>query len=82
MRELDWPKLPAWMANASCAEVGGDAWFPTKGGSNERADARAAQLICRRCPVRAECLTFGIENSDGYGIWGGILPKQRRGLAA
>lgn len=79
---LNLPKPPAWMAEASCASVGGDAWFPTKGGSNERADARTAQRICRSCPVQAECLSFGIEFSDDYGIWGGVLPKQRRGMAA
>jgi hypothetical protein len=33
--------------------------------------AKLTDQICLSCPVRKECLSAGIENSE-YGVWGGI----------
>ena len=61
-----------WMANALCAQVDGDLWFPDKGGST-----REAKAICRRCPVRAQCLALALEQGE-TGIWGGTSENERR----
>ena len=37
---------------------------------------RKAKALCARCPVRRECLEYGIE--EDYGIWGGTLPSERK----
>jgi Transcription factor WhiB len=34
---------------------------------------------CDHCPVVEECLTLGL--SEQYGVWGGLLPSERRRLA-
>lgn len=67
------PNLPG---RALCAEIGGDEWFPDKGGS-----AKAAKAVCARCEVRAACLTWALAQPDRlYGIWAGTSEKERRQL--
>ena len=36
--------------------------------------------ICKRCPVKRECLEAGMH--EKFGIWGGTSEKQRRRLRA
>ena len=40
-----------WELEAVCRTTDADLWYPALGQSNEPALA-----LCRRCPVRAECL--------------------------
>lgn len=61
-----------WMADAVCAQVDGDLWFPEKGGSNAE-----ARRICAGCPVKALCLDYAIEN-DERGVWGGTSEQERQ----
>ena len=37
-----------------------------------------AKAICRACSVQSECLEFAIENSEKFGIWGGLSERERR----
>ena len=64
-----------WMADALCAQVGGDAWFPT-----ERDGRSAARKLCRGCPVIVECLEHAMRNNETHGVWGGLTVGQRRAL--
>jgi hypothetical protein len=51
--------------------------------SDEPADQRRAQGVCRRCPVRLQCLAdvFGYEDrSTRWGVFGGLTTIQRRAL--
>lgn len=66
--------VTAWQ-DALCAQVGGDLWFPEKGGSNT-----AAKRICAACPVRAECLQYALDNDIRFGIFGGLSGYERRKL--
>lgn len=78
-------KPPSWTEDALCAQIDTECFFPDKGGST-----RDAKRICRRCPVRRECLEYALamEAGDGgvhtsygpFGIYGGLTPKQRRTL--
>lgn len=44
----------------------------------ERAsDVRAAQGVCASCLKRAPCARYAIENSETWGVWGGLTLKQR-----
>lgn len=65
----------SWTDQGSCAEVDGDLWFPGRGGS-----VREPKAICRKCPVRAECLEYALENDERFGIYGGLSPRERRDL--
>lgn len=51
-----------------------------KGVSGERERIGMAKEICLRCPVRAECLEYSIDN-DCVGIWGGMDTGERRDYA-
>lgn len=66
----------AWMSKASCASVGGDLWFPEKGGSK-----LDPVRICRGCPVREACLAHALAAGLRDGVWGGVSAPQRRKLA-
>lgn len=66
---------PDWHAEALCAEVGGDFWFPEKGGST-----RDAKRICAGCEVRDKCLAGAVERRERFGIWGGLSERERRKL--
>lgn len=42
-----------------------------------QANTRAAQQICRNCPVISECLDFSLSAGMTYGTWGGISAPKR-----
>jgi WhiB family redox-sensing transcriptional regulator len=69
------PAIPAWMDDAVCTQSDPEAWFPEKGQS-----PRLAKLICSRCPVRAECLSYALARPERFGIWGGLTEAERRPL--
>ncbi len=75
--EFPWALLEAeqWMADALCAQVGTDEWFPEKGGTT-----LPAKAVCASCDVRAQCLQYALEHGERYGIWGGLSEKERRRL--
>ena len=59
----------------ACAEVGGDFWFPEKGGS--QTELAFARTICSSCIHRIECAEWGI-NKERFGVWGGLTEVERR----
>lgn len=80
----DFPKPPEWMAQANCASTDPEAFFPNQGDHGD-----AAKRVCAGCSVVAQCLDYGLEIGDQFGIYGGtnvrdraaIRRKQRRGAA-
>ena len=69
------PKPPAWYADALCAQIDTDGFFPDKGGTT-----REAKKICGMCPVEARCLQYALDNHERHGIWGGKSERERRAL--
>ena len=57
---------PAWHAQAACRGQT-DVMFP-ESEPGRRADTSAAQALCERCPVQAECADAG--RTERYGVWG------------
>jgi len=55
-----------------------DYWETTE---QKRAREARAKLICRTCPVQAQCLEFGLAASEGHGVWGGFNESERRRIA-
>ncbi|MBB6174177.1 WhiB family redox-sensing transcriptional regulator [Nocardiopsis mwathae] len=63
-----------WSTKAMCRETDPDALF-VQGAAQNR-----AKLICRGCPVRAECLADALDNRIEFGVWGGMTERERRAL--
>jgi WhiB family redox-sensing transcriptional regulator len=86
MTEPWWWMPPEWMASASCAGTDPELFFPEDaddgGNPHNVARAHAAIKVCRRCPVRRDCLEYALANGEWhYGIWGGLTPKKRLTIA-
>ena len=67
------PKPPKWMAEALCAQVDTDVFFPEQGAS-----VQMAKQVCRRCNVQQECLDYAVEHKIIHGVWGGMADRDRR----
>lgn len=64
-----------WIEQALCAQVDPEIFFPDKG-----ANPHAAIEVCRRCPVRKQCLEWALREREPYGVWGGTTAKRREEL--
>lgn len=62
-----------WKDRGLCAEVGPDLFFPERGDNVAR-----ARLICRRCEVRVQCVSYALGNGEPWGIWGGLTERELR----
>jgi hypothetical protein len=71
-----------WMDEALC--IGQHPLFDYEGTSATRGTRDMVQVhnektikyLCYRCPVRRECLTYGLHDENG--AWGGTLPWDRQ----
>ncbi|WP_411146904.1 WhiB family transcriptional regulator [Streptomyces sp. x-80] len=66
-----------WRYRAECSPEDLD-FFTTGGLSAEE----HALTICCRCPVKADCLAFALDERIPYGIFGETTPRQRRTVQA
>ena len=64
----DWPAL------GRCAGTDPDALF-VQGKAQ-----REAKVVCKGCPVVAECLADALDNRTEFGVWGGMTERERRAL--
>lgn len=62
---------PAWQDHAACHNRGNTHFYLSIGQS-----ARRALALCANCPVRVDCLEYGLH--DQHGIWGGLTPNERQ----
>ena len=62
----------AWVSRARCRTTDADEFF-VRGAAQ-----RKAAVICRHCPVVAECLADALDNQMEFGVWGGMTERQRR----
>jgi len=66
---------PVWTLDALCTQIGGDLWFPPRGG-----DQSQAKRVCAECPVAAQCLQYAIDINVEHGIWAGLPASKIRKL--
>lgn len=64
----------AWMASAACRGMDPRLFFHARGANLQR-----IRRVCRRCPVRVDCLFYAIRNPHRtcIGIWGGSNRHER-----
>ncbi|MDN3358244.1 WhiB family transcriptional regulator [Actinomadura sp. DC4] len=68
-----------WRALAACRPFDSAIFFPDRTAYRNNAVA-GAKAVCRRCPVREECLEAAMEGGEKVGIWGGLTPVERANL--
>jgi WhiB family redox-sensing transcriptional regulator len=73
--EADLEAEESWQLYANCLGVDPDLFFPERGASTKEAKA-----VCRACVVREDCLEYALDNSEKFGIWGGLSERERRRL--
>lgn len=61
-----------------CMTTDPEAWYPEK--QHMGPHNRKAIELCNQCPVRQQCLEYAVFAPETYGIWGGLLPRQRLAL--
>jgi WhiB family redox-sensing transcriptional regulator len=66
-----------WDAEAACQSVEPEVFFPEP---QNAAEAAAATVVCRGCPVRTQCLEFALSARLDHGVWGGLTETERRSL--
>lgn len=70
-----------WMTEAAC-KGSSEIFYADSTDKKENAKKESqAKLLCKKCPVSAECLLFAIENNESFGIWGSFSSKERNMLA-
>ena len=65
-----------WSDSAACKTMT-DLFYPQRGDNDA---AAAAKAVCRRCPVKVQCLDFAMTFEESEGIWGGTSGYERRQL--
>ncbi|SKF33577.1 transcription factor WhiB [Mycobacteroides abscessus subsp. massiliense] len=65
----------SWRQRGVCAQVGGDLFFPEKGGTT-----REVKRLCQGCDVQDECLEWALAHDERFGVWGGLSERERRAL--
>ncbi|MCS0638399.1 WhiB family transcriptional regulator [Streptomyces sp. LP05-1] len=69
-----------WRNAAACLEEDPDLFFPIGTGGPAVVQAEEAKRVCRRCPVREQCLEWALETGQDVGVWGGLAEDERRAL--
>lgn len=69
---LAWSNLD-WQLSGECANHPEIDFFNNK-------SIEACRNICNSCPVALDCLEFAIRNNIKDGVWGGLTPKERKGI--
>jgi WhiB family redox-sensing transcriptional regulator len=67
---------PDWRTAAACRDEPTDLHFPV----GDRGQIELAKDVCRRCPVRQQCLAFALKIGANDGIWGGLDERERANL--
>jgi WhiB family redox-sensing transcriptional regulator len=78
----DWndPDLPpvAFLDGIACANVDPEIFFPPAGGNQHQPRSGPAKRVCARCPHVEACLKWALDTRQGWGVWGGTTPHERR----
>lgn len=66
-----------WLADAACRDMNVDDFFVEAG----RTIDTSVLDVCRRCPVRRDCLDYAYDRDFTSGYFGGMSPGQRRTMS-
>ncbi|WP_314220529.1 WhiB family transcriptional regulator [Streptomyces zaehneri] len=69
-----------WREHAECRNEDPDLFFPIGTSGPALLQTEQAKTVCRRCPVREQCLEWAMETEQTLGVWGGTSEDERRAL--
>jgi WhiB family redox-sensing transcriptional regulator len=64
----------------ACWGVDPELFFPVGNAGPALLQIEEAKLVCRACPIIAECLRFALDTGQDAGVWGGQSEDERRVL--
>jgi WhiB family transcriptional regulator, redox-sensing transcriptional regulator len=74
------PTYDDWRHRAACRDHDPELFFPVSDMGPGARQTEQAKAVCARCPVRAECLEYALDNALDHGIYGGTTESERRTL--
>ena len=69
-----------WREHAACRHEDPDLFFPIGTTGPALVQQEQAKAVCRRCPVREQCLEWALDTGQTIGVWGGTSENERRAL--
>ncbi|MEU1184629.1 WhiB family transcriptional regulator [Streptomyces sp. NPDC005820] len=69
-----------WRQHAACRHEDPDLFFPIGTSGPALMQTQQAKAVCRRCPVRQQCLDRAMDTDQTLGVWGGTTEAERRAL--
>jgi len=69
-----------WRHRALCRDEDPELFFPIGSTGPAATQVDQAKVVCRRCSVVEDCLTWALETSQDNGVWGGTSEDERRAL--
>ncbi|EMF27403.1 WhiB family transcriptional regulator [Streptomyces pseudogriseolus] len=69
-----------WRHGAACRTEDPELFFPIGTSGPSLLQTEQAKAVCRRCPVREQCLEWALETGQSIGVWGGTSETERRAL--
>jgi WhiB family redox-sensing transcriptional regulator len=69
-----------WRHQAFCRDEDPELFFPIGTTGPAATQVEQAKVVCRRCTVVEDCLTWALETAQESGVWGGASEDERRAL--
>lgn len=67
-----------WRDRAACRDEDPELFFADGTGYPSQLKIEKAKQVCRRCPVKAQCLAWALGVGDDWAVCGGKTAAERR----
>ena len=69
-----------WRHSALCRNEDPELFFPIGTTGPAAVQVEQAKVVCRRCTVVEDCLSWALDTGQESGVWGGTDEDERRAL--
>ena len=69
-----------WRHHALCRDEDPELFFPIGTTGPAETQVESAKVVCQRCSVIEDCLSWALETGQDAGVWGGTSEDERRAL--
>lgn len=69
-----------WRHHAVCRDEDPELFFPIGSTGPAATQVDQAKIVCQRCSVVEDCLSWALETGQESGVWGGTSEDERRVL--